>query len=89
MSAKTVWENVALPLKVSNYDKADIEQRVNEVLTLVGLADKAKYYPLNFWWTKATCWYCTCTWFTSLKFYSVMKQPQHLILKVPPLFCLY
>ncbi|EOD9449780.1 ATP-binding cassette domain-containing protein, partial [Acinetobacter baumannii] len=40
MSAKTVWENVALPLKVSNYNKADIDQRVNEVLALVGLADK-------------------------------------------------
>ncbi|HDH7780932.1 TPA: ATP-binding cassette domain-containing protein, partial [Acinetobacter nosocomialis] len=45
MSAKTVWENVALPLKVSNYNKADIDQRVNEVLALVGLADKSGYYP--------------------------------------------
>lgn len=45
MSAKTVWENVALPLKVSNYNKADIDQRVNEVLALVGLADKSNYYP--------------------------------------------
>ncbi|MFI7968149.1 ATP-binding cassette domain-containing protein, partial [Acinetobacter baumannii] len=42
---KTVWENVALPLKVSNYNKADIDQRVNEVLALVGLADKSNYYP--------------------------------------------
>lgn len=45
MSAKTVWENVALPLKVSNYNKADIDERVNEVLALVGLADKSNYYP--------------------------------------------
>ncbi|MDC5082146.1 ATP-binding cassette domain-containing protein [Acinetobacter baumannii] len=45
MSAKTVWENVALPLKVSNYNKADIDQRVNEVLALVGLANKSNYYP--------------------------------------------
>ena len=37
MSAKTVWENVALPLRIAGYDKAEIEQRVSEVLTLVGL----------------------------------------------------
>lgn len=36
---------MALPLKVSNYNKADINQRVNEVLALVGLADKSGYYP--------------------------------------------
>ena len=45
MSAKTVWENVALPLKISNFNKADIQQRVNEALELVGLSDKAQHYP--------------------------------------------
>ena len=45
MSAKTVYENVALPLKVANYPKQDIEQRVNEVLQLVRLSDKAQHYP--------------------------------------------
>ncbi len=45
MSAKTVWENVALPLKVANYKKSDIDARVNEVLQLVGLSEKAQSYP--------------------------------------------
>ena len=36
MSAKTVWENVALPLKISGVNKVEIETRVNEVLKLVG-----------------------------------------------------
>ncbi|KAA8732453.1 ATP-binding cassette domain-containing protein [Acinetobacter qingfengensis] len=45
MSAKTVWDNVALPLKVANFKPAEIEQRVNEVLQLVGLSDKAHHYP--------------------------------------------
>ena len=45
MSAKTVWENVALPLKIANVDKAEIEKRVNEVLRWVGLGDKAHNYP--------------------------------------------
>ncbi|MGY5394309.1 methionine ABC transporter ATP-binding protein [Acinetobacter sp. NigerLNRRAM0016] len=45
MSAKTVWENVALPLKIANYSPTEIEQRVSEVLQLVGLANKAQHYP--------------------------------------------
>ena len=45
MSAKTVYENVALPLKVAQYKKSDIEDRVKEVLALVGIEDKADYYP--------------------------------------------
>lgn len=45
MSAKTVWENIALPLKITKFNQAEIEQRVNEVLDLVGLSDKAQYYP--------------------------------------------
>ncbi|OTG91825.1 methionine ABC transporter ATP-binding protein [Acinetobacter sp. ANC 3813] len=45
MSAKTVYENVALPLRVAAYPKDQIEARVNEVLSLVGLSDKAANYP--------------------------------------------
>ncbi|MFW2125326.1 ATP-binding cassette domain-containing protein, partial [Acinetobacter ursingii] len=45
MSAKTVWENVALPLRIAGYDKAEIEQRVSEVLTLVELEAKRHDYP--------------------------------------------
>ncbi|PJG43730.1 methionine ABC transporter ATP-binding protein [Acinetobacter tandoii] len=45
MSAKTVWENVALPLKIANYSPTEIEQRVSEVLQLVSLANKAQHYP--------------------------------------------
>lgn len=45
MSAKTVWENVALPLKVSGYNKAEIKSRVDEVLSLVGLDHKTEQYP--------------------------------------------
>jgi D-methionine transport system ATP-binding protein len=45
MSAKTVWENVALPLKIAKYSASEIEQRVREVLQLVRLANKAQNYP--------------------------------------------
>ncbi|WP_180190509.1 methionine ABC transporter ATP-binding protein [Acinetobacter sp. YH01009] len=45
MSAKTVYDNIALPLKIANFSQADISQRVNEVLKLVGLENKAAHYP--------------------------------------------
>ncbi len=45
MSAKTVRENVALPLKIAKYPAAEIDARVTEVLQLVGLENKAEHYP--------------------------------------------
>ncbi|APD13352.1 ABC transporter ATP-binding protein [Pandoraea pulmonicola] len=45
LSAKTVFENVALPLRVAGVPKARIAPRVNELLSLVGLAGKAEAYP--------------------------------------------
>lgn len=45
LSAKTVEENIALPLKIEGVAKAERLQRARELLDLVGLADKAKAYP--------------------------------------------
>lgn len=45
LSAKTVAQNVALPLKIAGLDKVQRAQRVAELLELVGLADKAQHYP--------------------------------------------
>ena len=45
LSAKTVEENVALPLKIEGLPKAERLKRAAELLELVGLADKAKAYP--------------------------------------------
>lgn len=45
MSAKTVFDNVALPLRVAGVRRAEIEARVNDLLATVGLADKAQAYP--------------------------------------------
>ncbi|WP_336646782.1 methionine ABC transporter ATP-binding protein [Microbacterium sp. USHLN186] len=44
-SAKTVRANVAYPLKLAGWSKADIDERVAELLRFVGLADKARAYP--------------------------------------------
>jgi D-methionine transport system ATP-binding protein len=45
LSAKTVEDNVALPLKIEGMNRPDRMRRTEELLGLVGLSDKAKAYP--------------------------------------------
>ncbi|PXW22548.1 methionine ABC transporter ATP-binding protein [Paraburkholderia caballeronis] len=45
LSAKTVYENIALPLKIAGVPKAAIDARVNALLDLVGLADRRDAWP--------------------------------------------
>ncbi|TDF79923.1 methionine ABC transporter ATP-binding protein [Pseudomonas sp. H9] len=45
MSAKTVWQNVELPLKVAGVPKAQRQRKVAELLELVGLEHKHQAYP--------------------------------------------
>ncbi|MCM2474980.1 ATP-binding cassette domain-containing protein [Rhizobium sp. CG5] len=47
LSAKTVEENVALPLKIEGLPKAKRLARARELLELVGLSDKASAYPAS------------------------------------------
>ncbi|MEH0831853.1 methionine ABC transporter ATP-binding protein MetN [Pectobacterium cacticida] len=47
LASRTVFGNIALPLELDNMPKADIVKRVNELLDLVGLADKHDVYPAN------------------------------------------
>ncbi|WEZ88920.1 methionine ABC transporter ATP-binding protein [Pseudomonas sp. NyZ480] len=45
MSAKTVWQNVELPLKVAGMARAERQRKVRELLELVGLGEKHHVYP--------------------------------------------
>lgn len=45
LNAKTVYKNVAMPLILSKKSKGEIQQKVEEMLEFVGLADKKDQYP--------------------------------------------
>lgn len=45
LSRKNCRENIAFPLKIMNYDKREIENRVDELLEIVDLKDKKLAYP--------------------------------------------
>ena len=45
LSSRTVFENIALPLELDHVAKTEIRKKVNELLKIVGLEDKAGDYP--------------------------------------------
>ena len=45
LDSKTVFENVALPLRLNKVGKQEVEERVSALLDYVGLADKAQMRP--------------------------------------------
>jgi D-methionine transport system ATP-binding protein len=45
LSSATVYDNIAFPLKLAGMNAADIRQKVEPLLSLVGLEAKAKMYP--------------------------------------------
>lgn len=45
LNSRTVAGNIAYPLKLAGLPKKEINERVQELLHFVGLADKAKSYP--------------------------------------------
>lgn len=45
LSSRTVFENIALPLELDHVNKTEIHRKVNELLKIVGLEDKANDYP--------------------------------------------
>ena len=47
LERKTVFENVALPLQCFKYSKNEINKRVDELLSLVGIQDKKNMKPRN------------------------------------------
>jgi len=47
LSRKTVYENIAFPMRCWGYDKQTIDQRVKELAELVGITEKLSQRPRN------------------------------------------
>ncbi|ADN76591.1 D-methionine ABC transporter, ATPase subunit [Ferrimonas balearica DSM 9799] len=47
LASRTVYQNVALPLELAGAGKSAIRNKVESLLELVGLSDKADAYPAN------------------------------------------
>jgi len=47
LSSRTVFSNIAFPLELAGLPKDKIKQRVEELLTLVGLQEKSNEYPAS------------------------------------------
>lgn len=45
LADRTVWENVALPLKIAGVSQVEIKKEVSAALDLVGLEDKDDFFP--------------------------------------------
>lgn len=45
LACRTVFDNIAFPLEIQGIDKATIDKKVNDLLDLVGLKDRASHYP--------------------------------------------
>ena len=45
LRARTVYENVAFPLRYLKKSRAEIDRKVGDMLEIVGLTDKARDYP--------------------------------------------
>ena len=45
LKQSTVFDNIAYPLRLANWNTSDITARVHELLDLIQLRDKAKAYP--------------------------------------------
>ena len=45
LSSRNVFDNIALPLEIAGWSKTDINNRVNELISLVDLEEKKGFYP--------------------------------------------
>lgn len=47
LSSRTIFQNVAFPLELMGFSKAEIHEKVHGLLEIVGILDKANQYPSN------------------------------------------
>lgn len=82
MESRTIFDNVDFSLKYSGKSKQERRQKVNELLELVGLEEKASAYPKQLSGQNNE-WQSHELWQMNLKCCYAMKQLVHLIRKRP------
>ena len=45
LSSRTVYDNVAFPLELQGMSKAEIKERIEPILDIVGLTERMNNYP--------------------------------------------
>ena len=77
LSSQTVFENVALPLRLNNTPKDQVEKKVNELLELVGLTERKDVYPSNLSGGQKQRVAIARALASTQKYCFVMRQPVH------------
>ncbi|YBC08943.1 ATP-binding cassette domain-containing protein (plasmid) [Pseudomonas aeruginosa] len=83
MSAKTVWQNIALPLRVAGVPRARIEERVAGLLQLVGLEENATPTRRSSPAGRNSASASPARWCTSRRYCSATKPPRRWTRRAP------
>ncbi len=88
LSSKTVAANVALPLELAGgRSRAQIVQRVEELLARVGLSDQARKYPAQLSGVRSSASASPAPWPPSRRSCSATRPPAPSIPRPPPRCC--
>jgi len=61
LKTATVYNNIAIPLKLLGYNDTEVKNRVAKYAEIVGLTEKLESFPSQLsGGQKTTCCYCTC-----------------------------
>mgnify|MGYP000562107547 CR=1 FL=1 len=86
MKSRTVYQNIAFPLKDSKLSKEEKDKKILSLLELVDLKEKKDAYPSQLSGGQKQRVAIARAWQTVLKFFYVMKQRVHLTHKLQKVF---
>ena len=82
LSSRTVFENVMFPLEIARVPTNQAQRRVNELLELVGLEDRADSYPAQLSGGRNREWALLELWPMSPYYCYLMRPHQPWILRL-------
>jgi len=87
LHARTVAQNIAVPLEIAGVPKTQRQSRIEELLWLVGLSDKAHAYPSQLSAGRNSASASPARWLPGRRCCCAMKRPAPSIRKPPPRCC--